>query len=527
MKHVELYDTTLRDGMQGEGLSLSAEEKLRVAQRLDDLGMGFVEAGFPSSNPKEEELFALLRANPLHHSAVAAFGMTRRRDTEPGDDPALRVVADSGAPVATIVGKTWALHLEKVVKVSRSENLEMIEDSVKFLVSGGQRVVYDAEHFFDGWRDDRDYALECISAAVSGGAEVVALCDTNGASLPDQVAEAVADVVASVSGQTKVGIHCHNDLECGVANSLAAVKAGAEHVQGTMNGIGERCGNANLVSIAANLELKLGYRCLPEGHIQQLTEASHFVDEICNRTPQPHQAWVGRSAFAHKGGMHVAGVMEDPSTFEHIDPESVGNKRNLLVGELSGKGTVKARADKLGIVLDDETATRLVEHIKEKEHEGYHYEAADASLELLLRRDAGAFEPLFDLESWRVIVEKAAGGGVQTEATVKVFVNGERHVSTAEGNGPVNALDRALRGAIGRVHPELADIDLVNFKVRILDENRGTHAVTRVLLDATDGDEVWGTTGVSPNVIEASWEALVDSLEYGMQPVLTQRNSGS
>ncbi|CAB4877268.1 MAG: citramalate synthase [Actinobacteria bacterium] len=520
MRAVELYDTTLRDGMQGEGLSLSAEEKLRVAQRLDELGVGFVEAGFPSSNPKEIELFDLLRKNPLSHSAVAAFGMTRRRGTEPGDDPSLRVVADSGAPVATIVGKTWSLHLEKVVKVDRSENLAMIEDSLAFLATGGQRVIYDAEHFFDGWADDRDYALECVRAAVRGGAETVVLCDTNGATLPTQVAEAVAAVCAEVAGQVKVGIHCHNDLECGVANSLAAVEAGAAHVQGTINGIGERCGNANLVSVAANLELKMGIRCLPAGHVTSLTRVSHFVDEICNRVPNPAQAYVGRSAFAHKGGMHVAGVMEDAKTFEHVDPEAVGNHRELLVGELSGKGTIQARAELMGLKLDDETAGRLVETVKEHEHAGYHYEAADASLELMIRKETGGFEPLFELESWRVIVEKLANGGVKTEATVKVLVNGERQVSTAEGNGPVNALDTALRAAVGQVHPELERIDLVNFKVRILNENRGTDAVTRVLLDATDGENVWGTTGVSPNVIEASWEALVDSLEYGMQPVL-------
>jgi len=520
VRTVELYDTTLRDGMQGEGLSLSAEEKLRVAQRLDGLGMAFVEAGFPASNPKEEELFALLAANPLSHAAVAAFGMTRRKGMEPGDDISLRVVADSGAPVATIVGKTWALHLEKVVKVDPAENLSMIRDSIQFLSTGGQRVVYDAEHFFDAWREDRDYSLLCLAAAVEGGAESLVLCDTNGSSLPNQVHEAVAGVVAQFGGQVKVGVHCHNDLECGVANSLAGVDAGAVHVQGTMNGIGERCGNANLVSIAANLELKLGIHCLPEGHIAQLTEAAHFVDEICNRTPNPHQAYVGRSAFAHKGGMHVAGVMEDARTFEHLEPGTVGNQRELLVGELSGKGTLQARAERMGIALDDATASQLVEHVKEKEHEGYHYEAADASLQLLILKETGDFVPLFELESWRVIVEKAASDGVRTEATVKVIVDGQRHVSTAEGNGPVNALDRALRSAVGAVHPELADIDLVNFKVRILDENRGTDSVTRVLLDASDGETVWGTTGVSANVIEASWDALVDSLDFGMQEAL-------
>jgi len=526
LSSVSLYDTTLRDGMQGEGLSLSAEEKLRVAKRLELLGVDYIEAGFPSSNPKEIELFSLLGEAPLLGSKVAAFGMTRRRDTAAADDAGLKVLAVSPVPAATIVGKTWLLHLEKVVKVDRNENLAMIADSAKFLVEADKEVIYDAEHFFDGFRDDPAYALDCLRAATSGGASWLVLCDTNGSSLPSEIAEAVEFVVQEFAGAAGVGIHCHNDLGCGVANSLAAVEAGATQVQGTINGIGERTGNANLVSIAANLELKMGIQCLPEGHLETLTEVSHFIDEICNRVPNPHQPFVGRSAFAHKGGMHVAGVMEDSRTFEHIDPALVGNQRDFLLGELSGKGTVLARAAELGIVLDDERAAALVEQVKEKEHRGYHYEAAEGSLELMLRREAGAFEPLFELESWRVIAEKRADGKVETEATVKVFVDGERHVSTAEGNGPVNALDRALRAAIGRVHGDLENIDLVNFKVRILDESRGTQSVTRVLLDATDGHDVWGTIGVSPNVIEASWEALVDSLEYGLHAVRSSQSGG-
>ncbi|MEI6448028.1 MAG: citramalate synthase [Actinomycetes bacterium] len=518
MSRISLYDTTLRDGMQGEGLSLTAEEKLRVAKRLDALGVDYIEAGFPSSNPKEAELFDLLGADPPGRSRIAAFGMTRRKGVAAAEDEGLGVLAASSAPAVTIVGKTWALHLEKVVKVEREENLAMIEESCRFLVEAGKEVLYDAEHFFDGWRDDPGYAIQCLRAAESGGASWLVLCDTNGSSLPEQVAEAVRSAAQSLDNSTGVGIHCHNDLGCGVANSLAAVKAGATQVQGTINGIGERCGNANLVTIAANLELKLGHDCLPDGGVASLTEVSHFVDEICNRTPNPAQPFVGRSAFAHKGGMHVAAVREDASTFEHIEPEAVGNRREVLVGELSGKGTVLSRAAELGIGVSDHQAAAIVEEIKEHEHLGYHYEAAEGSLELLLRRTTGDYQPLFRLESWRVIVEKEADGRVQTEATVKVWTGEERHVSTAEGNGPVNALDRALRSAIGKAHPELAGIELVNFKVRILDESRGTQSVTRVLLDATDGHDVWGTIGVSPNVIEASWEALVDSLEYGLQP---------
>jgi 2-isopropylmalate synthase len=515
---IELYDTTLRDGMQGEGMSLSAQEKLRVAHRLDELGIDLIEAGFPSSNPKELELFDLLSRERFGHAAVAAFGMTRRRDVSASEDPALRVLADCFAPVCTIVGKTWALHLEKVVKVDREENLRMISESISFLVEAGKRVVYDAEHCFDGYQDDRDYALQCLRTAAEAGAETVVCCDTNGGTLPDRVAVAMTDVVATLAPTgVRVGIHCHNDAGCGVANSLAAVQAGAMHVQGTMNGYGERCGNANLVTIIPNLQLKLGYDCLTDAQLGSLTAAAHFFDELLNFTPNPDKPYVGRNAFAHKGGMHVAGVAADPSTFEHIDPEIVGNRRELLISELSGKGTVLARARDAGIALDDGSAARVIERVKELEHRGYHFEAADGSFELLLRKETGEYEPLFRLESWRAIVEKRADGRVETEATIKIWVDGERYVRTAEGNGPVNALDRALREALVEIHPQLRDIDLVNFKVRILDEAKGTGAVTRVLLDASDGDDVWGSIGVSENIIEASWEALVDSLEYGMR----------
>ncbi len=356
-----------------------------------------------------------------------------------------------------------------------------------------------------------------MRAAAEAGADTVVPCDTNGASLPHEVATAVRDVVAALDG-VRVGIHAHNDAECAVANSLAAVAEGATHVQGTMNGVGERCGNANLVSIVANLQLKLGYECLPPERLAGLTETAHFVDELANRAPDPDQPYVGRNAFAHKGGMHVAGVREDAATFEHVDPALVGNRRELLISELSGKGTVRARAEASGLAVDDDAARRIVERVKDLEHRGYHFEAADGSFELLLRKETGDYEPLFRLESWRVIVEKRADGKVETEATIKLWADGERYVRTAEGNGPVNALDTALRGAIAETHPHLRDIELVNYKVRILDETQGTEAVTRVLLDASDGQAVWGSIGVSENVIEASWEALVDSLEYGMQP---------
>ncbi len=506
---VVVYDTTLRDGMQGEGMSLSVEEKVRVARILDELGVAMIEAGFPTSNPKELELFERLRDAGLN-ADVCAFGMTRRRGVPAAEDEALRVLAESWTPVSTLVGKTWGLHLEKVVRVDREENLRMIGESVAFLVAAGKRVIYDAEHFFDAYRDDAVYAIECLRAALEAGAENLTMCDTNGATLPHQVAEAV-HVVRRALPDASLGIHTHNDAEVAVANSLAAIAEGCTLVQGTMNGYGERCGNANLISIIPNLQLKMGLRCLPS--LEGLTEASHMVADMLNLPPDPNQAYVGRNAFAHKGGMHVAGVNADPSTFEHIDPAEVGNAREVLVSELSGKGTVIAHA---GGDLDDATAARVVERVKELEHRGFQFEAADGSFDLLIRRETGEYEPLFRLESWRVMASKREDGRVETEATIKLWVDGQRYVRTAEGNGPVHALDLALRQAIGERYPHLRDIKLVNFKVRILDEWKATGATTRVLLDASDGTQTWGAIGVHENIIEASWDALVDSLEAGM-----------
>jgi 2-isopropylmalate synthase len=522
VKTIQLYDATLRDGMQGEGMSLSAAEKLRVAHALDDLGIDLIEAGFPASNPKERELFELLAGERFSHAQIAAFGMTRRRDTSAAEDPALVLLAASVAPVCTIVGKTWTLHLEKLVKVDRAENLAMISESVAFLRGEGKRVIYDAEHFFDGWRAEPGYAIACISAAADAGAETVVLCDTNGSSLPSQITLATSAAVAAVGERVRVGIHCHNDLECGVANSIAAVQVGARQVQATVNGCGERTGNANLISIIANLQLKLGYSCLSDEQLARLTPTAHFVDELLNFTPDPNQPYVGRNAFAHKGGMHVAGVSADAATFEHIDPALVGNERALLVSELAGRASMIERAAAVGLELDDAAATRVLERVKSLEHEGYQFEAADGSLELLLRRETGGYEPLFELESWRVVVEQRAGGEVATDATIKIRIGGTAYERTASGNGPVNALDAALRSAIVDVRPHLRDIELVNYKVRIVDEAKGTGAVTRVLIDASDGHEVWGTIGVSDNVIAASWNALVDSLERGMLPARVQ-----
>jgi len=517
---VELYDATLRDGMGGGGMSLTAGEKLRVVHRLDELGVDLIEAGFPASNPKEAELFALLERETLRHAQIAAFGMTRRRGVTAEEDEGLAVLAACFAPVCTLVGKTWTLHVDTVVRVSREENLAMIGESVAFLAGRGKRVLFDAEHFFDGWRADRDYALDCLRAAAGAGAERVVLCDTNGPSLPGQVTAAVADVREALP-DLPLGIHCHDDAGVAVANSLAAVEAGVTQVQGTMNGIGERTGNANLVTIIANLQLKLGIEVVTAEQLARLTETAHYVDELLNRNPAPDQPYVGKHAFAHKAGMHAAGVRADASTFEHVDPALVGNRRDLLISELAGKGTVSEKAEAAGVAVDDAAVGRIVERVKALEHEGFQFEAADGTFELLLRKETGVYEPLFRLESWRVIVEKRADGRVETEATIKIWSlppDGERYVFTAEGNGPVHALDRALRGALSNIHPHLEHIELVNFKVRILDETHGSDAVIRVAVDSSDGREVWGSMGVSTNLIEASWSALVDSLEYGMQP---------
>jgi 2-isopropylmalate synthase len=537
---IELYDATLRDGMGGGGLSLTAQEKLRVVHALDDLGVGMIEAGFPASNPKEQELFALLADERLAVSEIVAFGMTHRRDAAAHEDEGLRVLADCFAPVCTLVGKASVLHVEKVVRVSREENLAMIADSVAFLVRAGKRVLLDAEHFFDGFALDSGYAVACLRAAADAGAERVVLCDTNGGSLPPNIRTALAVVAEALPG-FPLGIHCHDDSGCAVANTLTAVEAGATHVQGTINGIGERTGNANLITIIADLQLKMGARLLSDERLARLTETAHLLDELLNRAPNPTQPYVGKHAFAHKAGLHAAGVRADASTFEHVDPAVVGNRRDVLISELSGKGTILEKAREARIELQPAKATpgtagdeiaaatghaepdaafaqRVVERVKELEHEGFQFEAADGSFELLMRKEAGSYEPLFRLESWRVLVEKRTDGKVVTEATIKGWVGGERFVRTAEGNGPVNALDAALRDAIGEIHPHLRDIELVNFKVRILDETKGTGAVTRVLIDASDGHDVWGTIGVSENVIAASWDALVDSIEYGMQP---------
>ena len=513
---VTLYDTTLRDGLQQEGLSVSVDEKVRIALKLDELGLQFIEGGFPASNPKEAAFFARMEHERLRHATLVAFGTTRRKGVAADADANLRVLAEASTPVVTIVGKSWGLHLRAVLHVSRDENLRMIADSVGFLVAQGKRVIFDAEHLFDAWADDAAYALRTLRAAAEAGAELLCLCDTSGATLPPAIEAVVTEVGREL--RTPLGVHCHNDADCAVADSLVAVAAGAVQVQGTINGYGERCGNANLTSIIPALKLKMGLPVVSDEQLERLAETAHFVAEVVNVTPWAHQPYVGRSAFTHKGGLHVAAVEASPQTFEHVDPARVGNEQRVLISELSGKGAVLRKAHELGFEVgsEDERVGRILRRLKQKEHEGFHYEAADASFDLFLHDQLGGHRPLFRLESFRVIVEKREDGHVVTEATVKVHVGEERIIATGEGNGPVNALDTALRLAIVRVYPHLGEIDLVNYKVRILDENKGTGAVTRVLLDASDGERTWGSIGVSENIIEASWQALVDSIEYGM-----------
>jgi 2-isopropylmalate synthase len=522
-RDIIIYDTTLRDGMQREGLSVSVDEKIRIAVRLAELGVHIIEGGFPGSNPKDEEFFRRMeqQLGQLGEAKMAAFGMTRAKGVNAADDVVLRILAECFAPIATIVGKTWDLHVKKVLRVDRAENLRMIAESVAFLREQGKTVIYDAEHFFDGFAADDQYALECVRTAAEAGADTVVLCDTNGSILPVDLGRVVDQVCEHLSllGHTcRVGVHGHNDTGCAVANTLIAVQKGARHVQGTINGYGERCGNADLCAIVPALKLKMGYDCISDDSLQRLTDTSRFVAELCTIAPDPHQPYVGRNAFAHKGGLHVAAVQEDRSTFEHIRPELVGNTPHILVSELAGKGTIRQRARELGFTLDDERRLedRILRRVKKMEHQGYHYEAADASFELLMRAELGIPTEFFKLESFRIIVEKRENGAVMTEATIKLHINGDRIIQTAEGNGPVNALDRAVRLAIERKFPGLKNIHLVNYSVRILDEFRGTGAVTRVLLDSSDGRESWGSVGVSDNVVEASWQALIDSINYGL-----------
>lgn len=513
-----VYDTTLRDGAQREGMSLSVNDKLAIARHLDDLGVGFIEGGWPGANPKDAEFFRRAGTElTLRHAQLAAFGSTRR----PGGDTAadLAHLRESGAAIATLVAKSDVRHVERALRTTREENLAMVRDSVRHLRGEGMRVFLDAEHFFDGYAADPAYAVEVLLVAAQEGADVAVLCDTNGGMLPHRLADVVGAVVAK---GLRVGIHAHDDTACAVANSLAAVDVGATHVQGTANGYGERCGNADLFSVVAALEAKLDRRVLPAGRLVELGRVSHAVAEVANIAPDPHQPWVGASAFAHKAGLHVSAVKADPDLYQHVDPALVGNDMRLLVSELAGRATIELKGKALGLEPDRDTVERVLTRVKELEAVGYSFEAAEASFELLLREEMGERPRYFDLESWRVIVE-SRGGAVLSEATVKLHAKGERIVATGEGNGPVNALDNALRSALQALYPELARLDLVDYKVRIVSGAHGTDAVTRVLVETTDGVTAWDTVGVHENVIAASWQALEDAwtaglLRQGLEP---------
>ena len=506
-----VYDTTLRDGTQREGLSLSVNDKLAIARHLDELGVGFIEGGWPGANPKDAEFFRRARTElELTMAQLAAFGSTRR----PGGDAVhdLAHLRESGAPVVTLVAKSDVRHVERALRTTRQENLAMVRDSVAHLRSAGQRVFLDAEHFFDGYRADAAYAVEVLLVAAEAGADVAVLCDTNGGMLPTQLAEIVSQVLET---GVRLGIHAHDDSACAVANSLSAVQAGATHVQGTANGYGERCGNADLFSVVAALETKTGRQVLPQGRLAELGRVAHAVAEVANIAPDPHQPWVGGSAFAHKAGLHVSAVKADPDLYQHVDPSVVGNDTRLLISELAGRATIELKGRALGLDPDGDTVLRVIDRVKDLESVGWSFEAAEASFELLLREEMGERPRYFDLESWRVIVEHRAGE-VVSEATVKLRAKGERIVSTGEGNGPVNALDKALRRALVGLYPALVALDLVDYKVRIVSGAHGTDAVTRVLVETTDGTVEWGTVGVHENVIEASWQALEDAYTSGL-----------
>ncbi|AMA73892.1 MULTISPECIES: citramalate synthase [Aneurinibacillus] len=512
-----IYDTTLRDGTQGEGVSLSVDDKLKIAKKLDQLGVHYIEGGWPGSNPKDMEFFLRAKELKLKHAKITAFGSTRRFGVTAEADANLNMILKSGVEAVAIFGKSWDFHVTEALGTTLEENLSMIYESVRFLKDKGLEVIYDAEHFFDGYKHNPEYAMVTIRKAMEAGADWLTLCDTNGGSLPHEISEIVARVCEEVG--TKIGIHCHNDGELAVANSLAAVAAGATQVQGTINGLGERCGNANLISIIPNLQLKLGYACVSDEQLKQLTNTSRYVYEIANIVPQNTQPFVGQSAFAHKGGMHVSAILKDAETYEHIKPETVGNTRRVLVSELSGQSNLLFKAQELNIDLDKNKpeGRAIIQKVKELEYQGYQYEGAEASFELLVRKGLGDYEEVFTVESFKVLMEKIGEQDVVTEATVKVKVNGQTVHTVAEGNGPVNALDNALRKALEVFFPDLKEMYLTDYKVRVLSEHEATASKVRVLVESTkDGRDSWSTVGVSTNVIEASWEALLDSMRYAL-----------
>jgi len=520
-----LYDTTLRDGAQTEGIALSVEDKIKIARKLDAFGIHYVEGGFSAPPMRTDmEFFARMRQEPLETAKLVVFGMTRRTGVSAQDDPAVRNLVDLGAPVAAIVGKTWDLHVTEALRVKLEENVKMIGDTVQFAKTGGVEVCFDAEHFFDGFKHNRDYALECLRAAAEAGADTICLCDTNGGMLPHAIEEAVHAVAEAVP--TRLGIHAHDDCGLALANTLAAVNAGVVQVQGTINGYGERCGTVNLCTVIPNLQLKMDRQVLTDGQLAQLYETAHYVASVANMPPPERDAYVGRSAFSHKGGMHVDAMLKNQRTYEHVRPEAVGNERRFLVSDQVGRSMVVLKARALDLPLDKESpeAKRIMERLKEMEHAGYQFDGAEASFELMVRKSVGLYEPRFELEGFRVSVEKDREGELRTEATIKVRVDGEEEHTAAEGDGPVHALDNALRKALNRFYPQLEGLKLTDFKVRVVNAAEGTAAKVRVMVESRSGAESWTTVGVHTNIIEASWQALVDGVEYGLLRSLGESN---
>lgn len=518
MHGFHVYDTTMRDGAQQEGINLSVTDKLTIARLLDELGVTHIEGGWPGANPNDTEFFARARTElDLRTATLAAFGATRRAGGDVTTDPQVQALLDSGAEVVTLVAKMHPGHVERALRTTREENLAMIRETVAHLRAHGRTVVVDGEHFFDGYHLDRDYALACVAAAHGAGAQVVAVCDTNGGMLPGQVREAVADVISATGA--RLGIHCHNDTGCAVANTMAAVEAGADHVQGTINAYGERTGNADLITVVANLQLKLGMDLVEPYRLQDATRIAHAVSEVTNFPHFSRQPYVGSGAFAHKAGLHASAIKVDPELYQHIEPKDVGNDMRMLVSDMAGRATVELKSREFGVDLagDDAALTRVLTAVKEREQRGYTFDAADASFELLLRRELEEQPPEYaQVESWRVMIDARGGEDALAEATVKAVAGGQRVVATGEGNGPVNALDQGLRQALSVVYPELDRIELIDYKVRILDAAHGTDATTRVLIEHSDGQSSWTTVGVAPNIVEASWEALLDGITYGL-----------
>jgi 2-isopropylmalate synthase len=514
-KRVTIYDTTLRDGTQGEGISFSSADKVRIAERLDAFGVHYVEGGWPGSNPKDMDFFTAVAGRKFKTTKIAAFGSTRRADTQCQNDPQIEMLVKAQTPVVTMVGKTWSLHVKEVLRTSFDENLAMIADSVRFFKNLGKEVIYDAEHFFDGYKDDPEYSLATLNAAQDAGVDMVVLCDTNGGSVPSEVSRITREVVNTM--KCAVGIHTHNDSGVGVANALVAVEAGATQVQGTINGYGERTGNCNMTTVIPCLVLKLGVDCIPKEHVRHLRELSLFIDDLANVRPDIRQPFVGATAFAHKGGIHVNAVEKVARSYEHIEPESVGNRRRVLVSDLSGRSNILMKAHELGMDLNKDTpeVREILQQLKQQEHAGYEYEAADGSFHILVQKLLKKHKPFFKLLAYRVIMDRRGDDGANVvEASVKLDVKGKTVHTAAEGDGPVNALDTALRKALQKAYPAIEDVHLVDYKVRIIDSKSGTAAKTRVIIESTDGKQTWGTVGVHDNIIEASWEALVDSVEY-------------